>query len=92
MGTPAPPTGVTPLGDEVIISVYSLGGGIGISSPTIGYPTGYVVDTGLNVDKVNYGNIVVFKQGAYITQGGEALWAVVPQDSILLTYLEVVAP
>jgi hypothetical protein len=92
MGTPAPPTGVTALWDEVIISVYSLGTGIGVGATTPNYPTGWVVATGQNVDRVSYGQIVTFRQGAYITQGNDTSWAVVPQEAILITYQEPAAP
>ena len=86
MGTPAPPVGVTLLDKEVAISVYSMGVGIGIYQASPNLSTGYVVQIGENVDRVEYGNIVVFNGGNFVTQGDDTSWAIVPQNAILLTY------
>ena len=49
------------------------------------YPRGTVNYIGPNVDRVSVGQLVVFKQGPYVYDGTNT-WAIVSQESILITF------
>lgn len=80
--------GVNAIWDDVFISVYNFKG-INPNYPIIGttpdYPRGIIDYIGPNVDRVSVGQLVIFKQGAYVADASNT-WAVVPQSAILLTY------
>ena len=80
---------ITPIWDEVYVSVYGdtgINDAYGLISTTPNYPRGVVSYIGPNVNRVSVGQLVIFKQGAYIFDGTNT-WGVVPQEAILTTFL-----
>lgn len=73
--------------DDVIILPYNFDG-VNTAFPAIAtvpnYPRGTVQYIGPNVDRVSVGQLVIFKQGPFVSDGTNT-WAVVPQESILIT-------
>lgn len=73
--------------DDVIIMPYNFQG-INPSFPAEAtvpnYPRGTVNYIGPNVDRVSVGQLVIFKQGPFVSDGTNT-WAVVPQEAILVT-------
>lgn len=80
------PINVYALWDEVIISVYTLGAGFGISATTSAQSQGTVAAIGPNVDRVSVGQLVVFTRGAMFSTTAGTGWAVVPQSACLVVY------
>mgnify|MGYP000252188793 CR=1 FL=1 len=79
---------ITPIWDEVYISVYDFDGinsSYGLIATVPDYPRGVVNYIGPNVSRVSVGQLVIFKQGPYVYDGTNT-WAVVPQVSILTTF------
>jgi len=83
----AVPEFVTPLNDNVIISVYGDGIGFGINGASLNTSVGTVYKIGTNVTRVYGGDRVGFikTQTFFATVLGE-VFIVVPQDDILITY------
>lgn len=81
---------ITPIWDDVIISVYGFSGindSFGVEGCVPGYPRGTVDYIGPNVNRVSVGQLVVFKQGAFVYDGTNT-WAVVPQESVLIIFTQ----
>lgn len=90
----ASPEGVTPEANDVIISVYGRGTGLGIrpaspfnNSPLSNCAVGTVYKIGYNVYNVSVGAIVGFKTECYFVTDAEETFAVVSKDNIKITYI-----
>lgn len=86
------PVNVYALWDEVIISVYYLGAGFGITATTPGQSQGTIVAIGPNVDRVSVGQLVVFTRGATFGTTAGTGWSVVPQSACLVVYKPIIVP
>jgi hypothetical protein len=85
---------VVPIWDDVYISVYNFTG-VNPDFPLVGttsdYPRGTVDYIGPNVDRVSEGQLVIFKQGAYVKDATNT-WAVVSQTAILTIFIPDIIP
>ena len=89
----AAPEGVTPVYDNVIISVYGHGAGFGIrpaspanSSPLFTAAVGEVYKIGSNVYNVTVGTKVGFKVECFFATDLGETFAVVNKEAIMITY------
>lgn len=89
----ASPEGVTPVYNNVIVSVYG-GGGFGIIAATPQTAVGTVYKIGSNVYRLIVGQKVGFKTDVFFATNvtSDETFAVVDQDSIVITYEEITPP
>lgn len=89
----AAPEGVTPIYNNVVISVYG-GGGFGIIAATPQTAVGTVYKIGSNVYRINVGQKVGFKTDVFFATNvtSEETFAVVNLDDIVITYEEITPP
>lgn len=84
----AAPEGVTPVYNEIVISVYGGGVGFGIVSNTPGVLVGTVYKIGANVYNISVGQKVGFKtQSLFSTLAGDS-FATAEKRDVYITYTD----
>lgn len=88
----AVPEGVTPVYNNIIVSVYNLGSGFGIRGDSPTARVGSVYKIGANCYRISVNQKIGFlhTQAQFATDLGEK-FAVILQDDVLITYLPVEA-